>query len=123
MNRSGSKKKLGQVNLKKPVDNTDYYSLRYTPSVSVDRAATANLNTKSLKSMTRGPTPERSSALDPRELDFKSMSSDRLFRKKQSRNVREYISSAIDPEDINIIKDVNKQNQHSRDVMRTASFS
>ena len=63
--------------MKKAGDTTDYYSLRYTPSVSVDRAATANLNTKSLKSMTRGPTPERSSALDPRELEFKSMSSDR----------------------------------------------
>jgi len=91
--------------------------------VSVDRAATANLNTKSLRSMTRGPTPERSCALDPRELDFKSMSSDRQFRKKHSRNVKDNISSAIDPEDINIIKDVNKQNQQSRDAMRTASFS
>ena len=41
--------------------------------------------------MTRGPTPERSSALDPRELDFKSLSSDRQIRKKPSRNVRDYI--------------------------------
>lgn len=77
MKKSGSKKKLAQVNLKKPIDTSDYYSLRYTPSVSVDRAAAAVLNTKSLRSMTRGATPDRSPALDPRELDFKSMSSDR----------------------------------------------
>ena len=74
--------------MKKAVDTSDYYSLRYTPSVSADRAAAPNLNTKS---MTRGPTPERSFALDPRELDFKSMSSDRSIRKKHSRNVKDYI--------------------------------
>ncbi len=75
--KSGSKKKLAQVNLKKPIDASDYYSLRYTPSVSADRTAAVNLNSKSIRSMTRGATPDRSPALDPRELDFKSMSSDR----------------------------------------------
>ena len=79
MRKSGSKKNIvAQAQTKKAADNSEYYSLRYTPSVSVDRTAqTALINAKSLRSLTRGATPDRSPALDPRELDFKSMSSDR----------------------------------------------
>ena len=41
----------------------------------------------------------------------------------QSRISRDYIKAAIDPEDINIIKDVTKKFHNDRDAMRTASFS
>jgi hypothetical protein len=123
MKKSGSKKTLkGPVRQQDP---NDYFSLRYTPSVSADGKANPMLHTKSLKSLTRGPTPERTSVLDPKELDFKSMSSDRQRRRKIEQRMSSHHGqySVLDSEDLKLIRDVNKPHYSRGDVLRTASFS